>query len=57
MESSKDNPASPANSSAEKDAGKIVYKQRYTEREIALRKLAFRLGMTRDDVYHYLGIK
>lgn len=46
-----------AQSPANKDAGKNVIKRRYTEREIALKKLAIKLGMTRDDMRLYLGLR
>jgi len=56
MGPSKNNQASPADSLYDEDAGGGSNRRRYTEREIALRQLAIRLGMTRDDMHHYLGI-
>jgi hypothetical protein len=57
--SSKNNLAfgSMAHSPADEDTGRSVTMHRYTEREIALKKLARKLGMTRDDMIRYLRIR
>jgi len=55
MISSKNDTASQAYSSD--DARKVVYTKKYTQHEIVLRQLAIRLGMTREDMYYYLGLK
>jgi DNA-binding NarL/FixJ family response regulator len=59
IESSRNNLAfgTLAHSPADEDAGKSVSRYRYTEREIALMKLARKLGMTENDIESYLGIR
>jgi len=39
------------------DIGKNVFRHSYNEREMALRRLCIRLGMSREDMYRIVGIR